>query len=590
MNKAWLLVSLCAAMLLALPSWGDPAGAQSPVEAGVTTFTDGLAYPNGEISKAITELAVELDESGKLRLLPIMGSAGVANVRDLLRFRGADFAIINNDVFALKDVSELYPEAREKLRYITKLRAQKVVLLARKDINALDQLAGKKVLVFGPEAIAKRSAATIFDLLEVNAAITHVPDAGADGQIGDAAAIFFFHTDTSWLPRDLAQSGEFHLIPVPMNSALSAFYRKAEIKPGELGAYSGSEAIATIKIDTILATFDWLPRHGRYADVAAFIDGFFAAIPKFRRNGRLPIWRETDPQAEVLGWKQHAYAATAKESVPRPEEEPEPVAANTESAGSEAAAVRLSVISQPPLTDQQSDNGGLLTELAKAALERTAWPGAGEIVVRWDENRVDQANGIVTKKSADLALPWMGGECEAPEKQNSETAFFCEGILASDPIFKVLVAFFARADSDFDPTAEEHMIGRTLCRPAELDLTPLSELAKQLIRDGKLTLVRPPSLIDCLSLVDRQEADALFVNELEGKRVITHLGLSERFRMIEGAISVQDVHIGLPSDRPGAKEFLAALNEGINKLKAEDLYSRIIVKHLSPAPKLGAAQ
>jgi ABC-type amino acid transport substrate-binding protein len=590
MNKARLFALLCAAMLLAVPFWGNSAGAQSQAEGGVTAFTDGLAYPNGEISRAITELAVELDESRKFRLLPMMGSAGVANVRDLLRFRGADFAIVNNDVFALKEVFELYPEALEKLRYITKLTSQKVVLLARRDINAVDQLSGKKVLVFGPEAIAQRSASTIFDLLEVNAAITPAPDAGADGQIGDAAAIFLFHTDTSWLPRDLAQSGEFHLIPVPMNDALSAFYQEAEIKPGELGAYSGSEAIATIKTDTILATFDWLPRHGRYADVTAFIDGFFAAIPKFRGEGRLPIWHETDPQAEVPGWKQHAYAATVKGSVPRPEVEPGPFAATTESAESDSTALRLSIVSQPPLTNQQSDDGGLLTELAKAALERTAWPGAGDIAVRWDENRVDQANGIVTKKAADLALPWIGGGCEASENPGSETAFFCESIMASDPIFKVLVAFFVRADSDFDPTAEEHMIGRTICRPAELDLTPLSELSKQLIRDGKLTLVRPPSLIDCLSLVDREEADALFVNELEGKLVITHLGLSDRFRMIEGAVSVQDIHIGLASDRPGAKELLAALNEGINKLKAEDIYSQIIVKHLSPAPKLGAAQ
>ena len=178
MNKARLFALLCAAMLLAVPFWGNPAAAQSQAEGGVTAFTDGLAYPNGEISRAITDLAVELDESRKFRLLPMMGSAGVANVRDLLRFRGADFAIVNNDVFALKEVFELYPEALEKLRYITKLRSQKVVLLARSDISAVDQLSGKKVLVFGPEAIAQRSASTIFDLLEVNAAIAPAPDAG----------------------------------------------------------------------------------------------------------------------------------------------------------------------------------------------------------------------------------------------------------------------------------------------------------------------------------------------------------------------------------------------------------------------------
>lgn len=594
MSRARYFVSLCATLLLILPIWEKTARPQSPVEGRVTVFTDGLAYPNGDISIAMTELATELDETSKLRLLPIMGSAGVANVRDLLRFRGADFAIVNNDVFASGDVFERYPEASERLRYITKLRAQKAVLLARKDIDALDQLAGKKILVFGPEAIAKRSADTIFDLLQVNADIAFVSDAGAVDQIGDAAAIFFLHTDTNWLPRDLTHSSEFHLIPIPMNDALSAFYRKAEIQAGELGAYSGNEAVSTIEMDTILASFDWLPRHGRYADVRTFIDGFFAAIPKFRRSSQLPIWHETDPQAEVLGWKQHARAAAVKDTVPRPEKEPEPVAANTESEESNPVAVRLavrlSVISQPPLTDQQSDDGGLITELAKAALERTVWPGTDKVVIQWEKNTQDQANSIVTKKTADLALPWTGGGCEAAENTDSETAILCEGILASDPIFKVLVAYFARSDNDFNPTSEEYMIGRTICRPAELDISPLSEQAKQLIQDGKLTLLRPPSLIDCFSLVDSKEADALLVNEPEGKLVIKRLGLSDTFRMIEGAVSAQDIHIEMARDRPGAKEFLAELNEGIGKLKAEDTYSQIIVKHLSPAPKLGAVQ
>ncbi|MBX2805280.1 MAG: transporter substrate-binding domain-containing protein [Hyphomicrobiales bacterium] len=590
MCKTRLAASLYAVIALAAAFCGSSAGAQSPVKGGVTIFTDGLAYPDGEISKGITELAAELDKNSKLRLLPIMGSAGAANVRDLLRFRGADLAVINNDVFASEEIFDLYPEASEKLRYITKLKTQKVVLLARKNINTLDELTGTKILVYGPETIAMRSAVTIFDLLEINAEITHVPDASTDGPAGDAAAIFFFHTDARWLPRDLAKFGEFAPIPVPMTEALSAFYRKAEIQIGELGVYSNSNTIATIQTDTVLASFDWSPRHGRFADVTAFIDDFFAAIPKFRDRGRLAIWEETDPHAEVLGWSQHAYAATAKESVAQPQKQPEAFVVTNKVTENISAQLKLSILSQPPLTNRQSEGGGLLPELAKAALERSSWLAMRGTEIHWDENRGDQANSVVARNAADLVLPWMGGACETTDISDNASASACEDILGSDPLFTVLVAFFSRADNGFAPKSEDDLIGRTICMPAGLEMSLLGEQSQKLVRDGDLTLARPPSLIDCLSQVDRNAADALFVNELEGKFTIAQLGLSDAYHMIEDIVSVQEIRIGIAKNRPATDELLAALNEAIGKLKTEEEYSRIIVKHLTPAPMLGATK
>jgi polar amino acid transport system substrate-binding protein len=140
--------------------------------------------------------------------------------------------------------------------------------------------------------------------------------------------------------------------------------------------------------------------------------------------------------------------------------------------------------------------------------------------------------------------------------------------------------FFTRNDSDFDPSSEERLKGRTLCVPANRDLAPPTEKVARMMQDGRLKLARPPSMIDCLNIVGRGDADALLVNELEGKRAIADLGLSQAFRVVENAGSAQEVRIIIAKDSPNAEELLSALNRGIAKLKSEEVYSQIIMRHL----------
>ncbi len=237
---------------------------------------------------------------------------------------------------------------------------------------------------------------------------------------------------------------------------------------------------------------------------------------------------------------------------------------------------------QPPLTDEHANGGGLLTELTKAALERTDWPQAAHVEVLWDKDRASQMHGVLVEKRADLALPWPKPSCEEPAMLTGESAALCDGALASEPIFKALVVFFTKSDSDFDPTSDEGLSGHTICVPANRDLAPPTDEAARMIGDGRLKLVRPASMIDCLNLVGHGDADALLINELEGKRAISDLGLSQAFRVVENAGSAQEMRIVVAKDLPKAEELLSALNKGIAKLKSEELYSQIVMKHLVP--------
>ena len=582
MNKARRLGAICAlAACFSCPHAG-PLLAQSPQKGSVTVFTDGLAYPQGPISQGLTELSIALDKAGTIRLLPIMGYGGEANVRDLLRFRGVDLAIFSHDVFASASVEKNYPEARRQLRYVATLRSQQAVLLAREGTGDIQQLEGKTVWAIGPEPVVMLTARTVFNLLGAKLNLAAAPETIDAEALQSADAVFFLADDAKLVPQDLLNAAGFRTISIPANPALASAYRRAQIPPGT-AAGEGGEPIETILVDTILASFNWAPTHGRYPDVTQFIDGFFAALPELRRNHPASIWQATDPHMQVPGWQQHAYAARAKKSVPEAPPLPARVAAgftpSTEPAAS-TPSLRLSIAPHPPLTGQNLPGGGILTELTAAAVARMGWPGDGRVALQWEKDRKAQVASILSEHETELGLPWEKPDCEKMEGLNAESAAYCDGALTSAPIFKVLIVLFTRTDNTIDLSAPDSLLDRVLCVPEDRNLT-LDPKAHAWVQGGKLTLMRVPTLIDCLTRVERREADAVLTNELEGKDVIAKLGLSDIFTMSEMPVSVQDIHIVIGKHVANAEKLAAALDEGFNRLKSDGAYAQIVAKHLS---------
>lgn len=589
MTRARLLAAIGWFILGVAVLWAGASRAQTPPpqpQPTITIFTDGLAYPNGRMSRAFTELSVAFDQGRKLRVLPVMGYGGEGNIRDLLRFRGADMAIVNADAFAMPGLDKSYPEARRKLRYVTRLATQKAVLLARPDIASIEQLAGKKVLVLGPETVTRPTAGLVFSLSGVRADLVPVSN-GPESSLAEAQGVFFLEDDGGRLPAAALGPGGLRAIPIPRNTALSAIYPSAVLAPGE-APYAGAQPVETLAVDTLLASFDWVPTHSRYENVTVFIDRLFAALPKLRTDYPGSIWRQTDPRAEVLGWRRHAYAETARKAVPAPPSDSIPaVAGVTPAAVAPAAprtagdaALRLSLVAEPPLTDPRSPSGGLITELTSAALQRAGSLYAN-VTLQWDKDRVGQLKGIISEKRAELGVPWEAPDCTKPQRLSIEAATLCDGGLLSQPLFKVLVVLFISSGSDLSLTDDDSLVGRTICLPADRDLSSLSDAGRRHVEAGNIRLVAPASLIDCLSLVQRGEADAFIASELEGRLTIARLGLAGAFRMAEMPLTAKSIHIMLSKDAPGAKERLAALNGGIEKLKSEDIYVQIIARHLA---------
>jgi hypothetical protein len=241
------------------------------------------------------------------------------------------------------------------------------------------------------------------------------------------------------------------------------------------------------------------------------------------------------------------------------------------------AAFRLSVVAAPPLTDNFAAEGGLIAELAMAVMKRVAEEPVGLV---WSQDKNRQIEEMIAAGGISAAVPWESPDCEEPQYLASQNAVLCDGALISAPLFQVPIVYFTKADSSFRLEDEASVVGRALCLPAARDMTDLPAALRNGVETKAVTLRRPATLIDCLSMVERGDAEALIGNEAETRFAIGRLGLGTAFKMSDQPLRTRGIHIVIPKQQPGAEELLAKVDERIAEFKKSAEYGAIISRHL----------
>jgi len=564
-------------------------------QGAVTIVTDGISDPKGRLTPAIGELAARLSEIGKLRVLPLMGYGGAGNVRDLLHLQGVDVALLNSDILAFLDQTGEYRSARRKIRYVTHLADQNVYLIGRKPIASMKQLAGRKIAVFGADGAGLVTATALFGLAGIKVEIKAVDGEPAldAAPLDGAGAVLVVDRDLSRLRRGPAEARAWTLLPVPAAGKITSVYRPAEIAQSDAPDLAAAP-VASVKLATVLAVFDWKSGGARYQNVTNFIRALFGALGDLKRGAPGGVWPETDIEASIPDWERYGPAEALRKTVPPADAavaaRTAPPAARTappaaRPPATDAAPIRLVAANRPPLSDPRSPDGGLVAELTAASLRVSGEGGAAApfAAVLVSEDARDDPVAALADRLADAAAPVETPDCDHPGDLGYRSAAICDRALISDALFSVVTGFFTRADSDFAFEADDSVAGRTVCLPEALDTSDLNSGGRDWLADKKITLLRPATLVECLSLVQNREADAVLANELEGSRAIERLGLSPDFRMAERPVATHGLHVIVLKEHEKGAEMIAAINRGIPRLKQDGAYAAIVAKHLPAA-------
>ena len=281
--------------------------------AGTNSGTVGVISGgvDGTYIRITSDLSTVLDDGDRLRVLAMIGKGSVQNIHDIVHLRGVDIGIVQSDVLTFAKRDSLIPGVTKQIQYITKLYDEEVHVLARPEIAAIQDLAGKKVNMDVAGSGTAMTAQLMFNDLQVAVTPTNYDQVTALDKLksGEIAAMVYVTGQPARLFSEIAPETGLHFLAVPMNEALLNTYMPSTIGHAAYPKLVREGAdVDTIAVGAVMAVYGWPVNSERYARVARFITDFFDKLPEFKKAPRHPKWRDVNLAAEVPGWTRFAAA------------------------------------------------------------------------------------------------------------------------------------------------------------------------------------------------------------------------------------------------------------------------------------------
>lgn len=573
-----LMLALFGALTLA--SLASPADAyDSRSNRTISALTDSLVDAESRGGQMMNGLARHLDPKADVRVLAVAGRGGVGNLKDLLFLRGVDLAVVNADVLSSIAGSKLGELAKRELRYVTKLYDQRVLLIARSSITSIDQLAGKVIAIRSERPDTQTTAETLFRLLQVPVRFEAI-----SGELQAPPA----HDAMLLLESELPQTSEFierladyRLLPIPFDNRIGSTYRPAQVASRELPGLTAGRPILTVRVDTILAIYNWRTASARRADVLAFVAAFYASLPQLRKAPDGMLWRQIGVTSDVPGWTRYTLAEPSRYLEPAKLAEITTVSraaflpgetvvpADDGSAAKPAEARQpppfaILAIERPPFSSQQLPDGGPALKMVRQALElqnRTH-----PIAIEWVTSLVDEPLlRLIESNRFDVIVPWPYFPCDQPSRLTGPTAHVCDSARFSKPLFTDILRLFLPVSSPIDLGDPTTLTKRRICIADTSHIAIVTATHADWERLYEVEYVVRPSIVACLIAAQQGEADGIVASEAESNHALDVLGIRQSFKPSEQPVGIQSWTAVVPNDRPA--ELLADIDNGLQSVR-----------------------
>jgi len=235
-----------------------------------------------------------------------------------------------------------------------------------------------------------------------------------------------------------------------------------------------------------------------------------------------------------------------------------------------------------PYTGRSLEAGGMLTQVIAAAMGvvKDEAKGRFDYGVSWVNDWSAHLNPLLLTRAFDVGFPWARPNCDTVNLQPT-SQFRCQRFFFSEPLYEGITGLFVRANSRIKSLRGEEIAGATLCLPAGQPVHELDDHGRNWVKDGKVVLMRPPTVDECFRLLDNSTVDGVVEAELAGRASMASLGLGDRVSMIDQPIALTTYHALVSKSHPHARTILYYVNSSLEKLRDSGDYDRIIERHLA---------
>jgi len=308
------MVSAVAAgiALVANPSSAQPPDPVRIAQAQNATIGLIADSPGSTDTRIAADIARVLDDSDRLRILPMLGGGSIQNIADLIWLKGVDVAIVHTD--SLTQTMQNGSIPREgSVQYIAKLFQEEIHILARKDISVLSDLTGKVVAIGPPGSGTELTASALLDSFHIVPTITRDNQTTALERLrhGEIAAMFVVGGRPVPALQEIEPGTGLHFVPIPLTAQLIDDYVPTTLErqyyPNLIPAGS---PIDTVSVGSVLITLGTPPDTARAKRVNRFVDTLFERFDQFRHPGFHPKWQEVNLAAQIPGWTRYPEVLT----------------------------------------------------------------------------------------------------------------------------------------------------------------------------------------------------------------------------------------------------------------------------------------
>jgi polar amino acid transport system substrate-binding protein len=237
----------------------------------------------------------------------------------------------------------------------------------------------------------------------------------------------------------------------------------------------------------------------------------------------------------------------------------------------------------PPYTGRSLEGGGMLTQVISASmgLIKEEAKGRFDYGISWVNDWAAHLNPLLLTRAFDLGFPWARPDCEGGINLDQSSQFRCQRFFFSDPLYEVITSLFVRGNSRIKSLRNDEIAGTTLCRLAGYPIHELDQNGRNWVKEGKITLIRPPTIDECFRLLDSGTVDGVVEAELTGRASIASLALGDKVRIIDQPVALTTYHVLISKTHPYSRTILYYMNSSLAKLRESGEYDRIIERHLA---------
>ena len=230
----------------------------------------------------------------------------------------------------------------------------------------------------------------------------------------------------------------------------------------------------------------------------------------------------------------------------------------------------------PPFTDQNWENGGMLTEIVEASLDLA--DGSPDYSIDWVNDWAAHIDPLLERHKYAMGFPWFQPNCDKPETLADEDRKRCS-FYFSEPLFDMLIVLFKRSDDTRSLGSDEDLHGMRLCRPDGYFTFDLTD--RGLIPDETIELLRPQTVNECFNLLVDGEIDFVALNEFTGQSAIKKLGYGDLVAASEQLTDTIGLRMIIHRDHPRATDLMQQFNDGLSALRKNGRYDDIVGRHLA---------